>query len=302
MSRKLIFFDVDGTLLTEGKEQYIPESTTRALNELRANGHVCIINTGRPTAALDNEIKKVPVDGFVCGCGTTVMLDEVLLSHHLEDELCPKIIRELDACNLEWMLEGDEGVYYSTRPYYTKIVDIIQAFHKRSPEILNTITTEQYDTTKFVKFIFFVQDEESITKALQEEAKKDSAQDSAQNSTQIKTVQEYMESQGSDYQRFYQTFQDQLDFIDRGNGMYEVIPKGYSKATGMKFLEDYLGIAHEDTFAVGDSSNDIPMLDYAATSILMGDADEALYEHADYVTTSIYEDGIYNAFKHYGLI
>lgn len=270
MSRKLLFFDVDGTLLTEGKEQYIPESTTRALNELRANGHVCIINTGRPVAALDSEIKKVPVDGFVCGCGTTVMLDEVLLSHHLDEELCKKIIYELDACHLEWMLEGYEGVYYSTRPYYTKIVNIIQAFHKRSPEILNTISPEQYDTTKFVKFIFFVQENEK--------------------------------QEPSDYNRFYQAFQNELDFIDRGNGMYEVIPKGYSKATGMKYLEEHLGIEHKDTFAFGDSSNDIPMLEYAATSILMGDADEALYSYADYVTTSIYEDGIYNACKHYGLI
>ena len=70
----------------------------------------------------------------------------------------------------------------------------------------------------------------------------------------------------------------------------------------MQFLEEYLQISHEDTIAVGDSTNDIPMLEYAHTGILMGGADPKLNKYADLITTSINEDGIYNAFKKLALI
>lgn len=62
-------------------------------------------------------------------------------------------------------------------------------------------------------------------------------------------------------------FEHDLTFIDRGNGFYEVVPMGYSKASGMQFLMDHFAIAKEDTIAIGDSTNDLPMLSYAGTGI-----------------------------------
>lgn len=40
---------------------------------------------------------------------------------------------------------------------------------------------------------------------------------------------------GSDTERFLKMFEHDLTFIDRGNGFYEVVPMGYSKASGMQF-------------------------------------------------------------------
>ncbi|MCQ2585659.1 MAG: HAD-IIB family hydrolase [Treponema sp.] len=100
----------------------------------------------------------------------------------------------------------------------------------------------------------------------------------------------------SDFKRFHNAFKDDLTFIDR-SGFFELIPKGFSKATGMKFLENYFKIPHKDTIAFGDSSNDIPMFEYAETAILMGGAKPELQKYATFVTTKITEDGIYNACK-----
>ena len=47
MDKKIVFFDIDGTLVDE-KTHDIPESTRKAIRELRANGHLAFINTGRP--------------------------------------------------------------------------------------------------------------------------------------------------------------------------------------------------------------------------------------------------------------
>ena len=54
--------------------------------------------------------------------------------------------------------------------------------------------------------------------------------------------------------------------------------------------------------AFGDGGNDIEMLRYAGTGVAMGNADDAVKAAADYVTTSVDDDGIMNALKHFGLI
>ena len=44
--KKILFFDIDGTLLTSHPFK-VPESTSRALTKAHENGHLLFINTGR---------------------------------------------------------------------------------------------------------------------------------------------------------------------------------------------------------------------------------------------------------------
>ena len=46
MKQKLIFLDIDGTLLPPG-EMLIPQSTVEALRKAHANGHKLFLCTGR---------------------------------------------------------------------------------------------------------------------------------------------------------------------------------------------------------------------------------------------------------------
>lgn len=91
-------------------------------------------------------------------------------------------------------------------------------------------------------------------------------------------------------------------FIDRGDGFFEIVPKGYSKSTGIQFLADYFNVPIENTYAVGDSTNDLSMLKFAKIGIVMGNSPENVTKYADYVTDSIMDNGIYNAMKHFNLI
>ena len=93
-----------------------------------------------------------------------------------------------------------------------------------------------------------------------------------------------------------------LDFIDREQGFYEIVPKGYSKATAIRYITEYLNIPMEDTVAIGDSNNDLPMLQYAHTSIAMGNSSKQVLEVADYITTDVDKDGIWNALKWLGVL
>ena len=86
------------------------------------------------------------------------------------------------------------------------------------------------------------------------------------------------------------------------NVVLECTPKGTSKATGIEWLCKHLGVAKEDTYGIGDSINDLEMLQCVGHGIAMGDGTQAAKDVAEYVTTPLWEDGIYHALQHYGLI
>lgn len=75
----------------------------------------------------------------------------------------------------------------------------------------------------------------------------------------------------------------------------DIVERQVSKADGLKRLCDYWGIDRKDTVAFGDSMNDYEILKFAGTGVAMGNAVGQLKEAADYVTTDIGEDGIWNA-------
>lgn len=62
--------------------------------------------------------------------------------------------------------------------------------------------------------------------------------------------------------------------------------KGINKATGLQTLCDRLGVEASEVLAIGDSMNDIEMLQWAGTSVAMGSAKPAIQALADHVTGS----------------
>ena len=106
----------------------------------------------------------------------------------------------------------------------------------------------------------------------------------------------------SDFNSFQKKYQDSLTFIDRGSNFVEIIPRNYSKASGIQFLMDYLNVPIEHTMAIGDSANDLPMLEFVGIGVAMGNSSPDLFQKVNFVTKSIEEDGIQYAMAHYGLL
>lgn len=82
----------------------------------------------------------------------------------------------------------------------------------------------------------------------------------------------------------------------------DLIPKDSSKAAGILKILKHFNINMEDTLAIGDGENDIKMLKQSARSVAMGNSIDEVKEVADFVTSDIDEDGLYNAFKKYNII
>lgn len=82
----------------------------------------------------------------------------------------------------------------------------------------------------------------------------------------------------------------------------DIIATGNSKSHGIDKVLEYYGIDLKDTMAFGDGGNDIPMLKHVGLGVAMGNASEEVQAAANFVTTSVDDDGIANALKHFGIL
>lgn len=73
---------------------------------------------------------------------------------------------------------------------------------------------------------------------------------------------------------------------------FEAILLGNSKATGIQRLLTAAQVARVDSIGVGDSENDLSMIQYVGLGVAMGNAVQALKDAAQYVTTPCAQDGV----------
>ncbi|WP_342306248.1 phosphoglycolate phosphatase [Methanolobus sp. ZRKC5] len=64
-----------------------------------------------------------------------------------------------------------------------------------------------------------------------------------------------------------------------------------NKGTGLMKMAELMGLNTSDFIAIGDSVNDLEMLEEAGFAIAVGNADDFLKDVADYVSTATYGDG-----------
>ena len=76
---------------------------------------------------------------------------------------------------------------------------------------------------------------------------------------------------------------------------------GATKASAIAWTATYLGRDAADVMAIGDSPNDIPLLEAAALGVAMGNAAPMVKEAADVVTASNNEEGVAQAIERYVL-
>ncbi len=261
MQKKIMFFDIDGTLMEDSASHYVPESTVTALRLAREAGNLLFVNTGRPVINVDADVRVLGFDGYICGCGTYIECDgQEFFYHPTERQICldtAKLVRECDCAPL---YERRDAFYFDPQtrdlPFIRTIRDTFQMQEKN---VWRSVEDADFSFDKFV----IAYDEQS------------------------------------DLERFKRGIEQDFVFIDRGWGFAEMAPLGYSKQTGMEYVLARYGMTKADAYAIGDSLNDLPMFAGAGTSIAMGNG-TMLIPYADYVTADLYHDGVYQAMEHFG--
>lgn len=79
----------------------------------------------------------------------------------------------------------------------------------------------------------------------------------------------------------------------------EIVNAKVNKGEALRFVAEHFGIKREEVMAIGDSNNDIAMLEYAGIGIAMGNAKPRVLEVADAITATNAKDGVAEAIKKY---
>jgi hypothetical protein len=82
----------------------------------------------------------------------------------------------------------------------------------------------------------------------------------------------------------------------------DITANGADKGKGIQAMARHAGFDPSRTIAFGDGGNDTSMILQAGIGVAMGNAIDALKQQADYVTTSVDEDGILNALRHFRVV
>ena len=259
----VVFFDIDGTVV-DYETQIIPESAVEAIRLLKKNGHLPIVNTGRPIGHVDPRVQKLDFSGWICSCGMELILDgEMIYKDYPSPEECKQILDLAHRCRMAIQTEGHDSLLFDADMPYHPLG--LREAERLAAQGLRVEPIQDAADLQFIKFVTY-------------------------------------DTPGCDREGFIQGVAPYFDAIVRANTMMEFIKKGHSKAEGMERFLKELHVPKEEIFAIGDSENDLPMFAMAGTTICLGDGVVDGKAVADYVNDPVLEDGGFNALRHFGLI
>lgn len=257
MGQKILFFDIDGTLIERklGIDK-IPEGVVAQLRRLQAMGHKLFISSGRPRALIEKNFLDAGFDGFIMANGGCVEIGgQSIFENHMDYELAVKTCDMLEELGLDYMIETAGHIYI--RPEYKGLISFFASTGR------DTIFTYEFDR------------DEVLHRAIKVECN-NSAEDIEKIESFIKDHFGYVmvcDQHGSDH-------------------AFEIYSPTISKASGIQEVLRYYGADQKDTYAFGDGTNDIEMFQACHTTVAMGNAVEELKEIATMVCRPIQENGL----------
>ncbi|MGG2094098.1 Cof-type HAD-IIB family hydrolase [Bacillus sp. S13(2024)] len=280
---KLIALDMDGTLLSSNLE--ISQENLEAIRNAEEAGHIVMICSGRAKEDILKLLEQYRLSlPLGASNGAVVYADgKVIHSRTLQKEKVYEIAKKLEVEGFPYKLYTNKGVYapYNWKEQVTKSFQLnkdsldvtIEEIERISEKQLkaNLITTFQSiedvvldSAIEISKFFILTFHKEERTQLLQSLEKDAAIMVTASAPTNL----EIMDEHGH-----------------KGNGLQE--------------MAKHFHIPLQDTVAIGDNFNDVPMLEVAGLSIAMGNAEHDVKQLCDIVTATNDENGVAYAIKHH---
>lgn len=271
----LVFFDIDGTLVT--RNNHIPKSTIQAIHQLKANGTIPVIATGRAPVLIHEIAEKLEINSYIAMNGQYIVHDgEVIYSNAIAMDLVDEVV--------EYARERKDGIILCTSN--EMIVNSVLSLVNRG------------SLFTFLKgFVGLIPDRMKVHLWNRMMKKAPEREEYAGKEIFMMNVNADQEEE-KDYKANIQG----LAFTRANKMSMDVISEGISKATGAREMINALGVSHANTFAFGDGLNDLEMLQFVGTGVAMDNGFEELKRQADFVTDSVFNNGIETGLKKLELI
>lgn len=259
---KAVFFDIDGTLVSFTTHR-IPPSTQKALHALRDKGILLFIATGRPPCNVS----------FLKNC-IDLAFDGYVMMNGQYCTVKDEVIREstLPRAALKAVL-----------PYLEK-EQIACEFVELEKNFINLANERAIQIASLIRLPDPRTMVEDVSRALTEPIYQLSAYVTPEEEPGL-----LAHLPGCRTARWHDSFTD-------------VIPADGGKTVGMDCVLSHFGLTPKECMAFGDGGNDLDMLKHAGIGIAMGNAIEQAKAAADYITTHVDDDGIWNALKHFEIL
>jgi len=265
---KLLVVDIDGTLV--GKDGNILPQDRQALAKARDLGIKVSLSTGRAAQSCLSLIDQLALDSY------HIFFDGALVSNPVNNEevyiqpLSKGIVRQA----IKFAQLNDINIdLYSTTHYFiereTWSSKVHHDFFSLKPILVDFDKIWQWE--RIIKLGL-------VITLPQEEATAD---------------------------RLYRRFRSSLHFswvrtpAFPGVDFINVVAPGVSKGKALKALASHLGIPLTEVIAIGDGTNDIPLLSLAGLGVAMGNAPAEVKAAADYITLDIDHGGLATAIKRF---
>lgn len=258
MSSKILFTDIDDTLLN--KDKSVSRENREAIRRLLEQGHYFVLMTGRPIATGRIVIRELELTqpgcymaayngGVIYDCAAGRILSERTLPMEVTKELIDEAHKE--------------GIYVQTYQRDTIITE-------RDGKELEFYLSNAVMRYQLVDDLFSSLDKEPNKVILINV-------DDTDRLRQFQESHSYLEERSN-------SFFSHDEFL-------EYCPKGINKGSGVHYISSFLGIPMENTVAVGDERNDIAMVRAAHVGVAVKNAHSELMKVADYVTEHDNEHG-----------
>ena len=253
MSVRVLFTDLDGTLLNDAKE--VTPGNQAAIDEALAKGHKIVVCTGRPLASARVCAAKAGLDKegcyVICFNGGQIYdpyHEKTAYGKTFPREIAVEIINEALKRDLHIQGYNDTNILC----------------------VRETEELKQYAAANRLPYKIVASAEEVVPK---DPYKLIALTTSEEREKNLKFQREVIAPLAGKVQSFF------------SNDRYqEIVPEGISKGFAVRWFCDYVGVPIENSVAAGDAQNDIEMLKAAHIGAVMCNAYPGIEEYGNYVT------------------
>lgn len=273
---KLVALDLDGTLFDNSSR--ISKRNLTAIRSITDKGIHVVISTGRPFEGIPfDQIIGTGINYAITANGSgiyEISTGKCLYENAMDEELVTPILNFLLTRDIHMdAFIGGKG--------YTPIQCVETAQKLTVPSsIKNYIITTRTRLDNILQFIH-----------------------ENQLKVQKMTLNFYPAADGTlidrETVRKFLVSNPSITTVCGGYNNLEFTRADANKGVGLRKLAEILGVNPDATMAIGDTENDLAIIEAAGIGVAMGNATDAVKARADYVTTTNTKDGVAAAIEHF---
>ncbi len=268
MGNKLIFFDIDGTIVSP-LSNAPSEKVMEAVRELQDNGHKAFLCTGR-SIFNTRPLLNLGFNGSVSSAGTYIISNgETIVDDPLTNAQRDRLVKLLHDNNMSLILCTENGDFADPGAMDTaNNPDYIDEKHCKDRIVFQHIS--EYDGSPVYTVAFFAPKSCALNSVIKE------------LSDEFTNCIYGVSKNGTVNGEFFKT--------------------GFDKGSGIKRLCEYLKVPLYDTIGFGDSMNDYKMMNTVGTSVCMGNGCDELKRISTMVCPGFAQDGVAEGLRMLGII